>query len=203
MPAVCPSCNKDDRIQKLSVLVQSGTSTGTFSGPTGGATYSDGKWGTVGGYSFLDAQSVTDLARLLAPPKEPRLPGGYGWIKWGCLAMGGLISLVGVCVAVGVFAPIAGAVAAQEGSPASAVPAQLSIACMSFLVPAALGALTFFIGANTDNNSKKQYDYDKPRWDQAIARWNRLYFCARDAIVIDPDTQATCQPNGLQQFIYS
>jgi len=68
MILACPIDNKDDSIQKVSAVVASGRSTGTFSGPTGGTVSYDGKSGSVSGYSSLSGSSTSHLAQLLAHP---------------------------------------------------------------------------------------------------------------------------------------
>ena len=51
-PAFCPIDGKDDAIRKVSAVYNEGIASGTFTGPTGGATYSDGKWGVAGGIAY-------------------------------------------------------------------------------------------------------------------------------------------------------
>ena len=53
-----------------------GTSSGSYSGPTHGATYSPGGgWGGTVGHATLSGQSSTVLARRLAAPSEPPTSG--------------------------------------------------------------------------------------------------------------------------------
>lgn len=89
MSITCPVCNKDDVIQKVAAIIVSGRASGTFSGPSGGVTYSDGKWGTVGGYSVLSGQTTTELAQLLAIPKKPKEHA------FSCLATGVILYFFG------------------------------------------------------------------------------------------------------------
>ena len=86
-----PICNKDDAIQKLSVIVASENSSGTFSGPSGGVTYVDGKWGSVGGYSSLSGSTMSELARRLAPPPAPQNKDRVGCGALGAIAIADLL----------------------------------------------------------------------------------------------------------------
>jgi hypothetical protein len=100
MTTVCPKCQKDDRIARLPAIIQAGRASGSYAGPSGGVTHSDGKFGGVGGWTTLQGSITTDLARVLAPPVEPRQRGGLGawWIliflcsMWVCAAPANLIS---------------------------------------------------------------------------------------------------------------
>jgi len=86
MPAiVCPHCNKDDAIQKVSAIVDAGISSGSYSGPSTSHVSIDGKSGTSYGYSFLSGSGMTELARQFIPPSEPRKPvkkTGCGFLLW-------------------------------------------------------------------------------------------------------------------------
>jgi hypothetical protein len=185
MSTNCPICNKDDAIQKLSVIVASGKSSGTFSGPSGGAAYVDGKLVPMGGYSTLSGSTISDLAKRLTPPSEPQKYKGLG-----C----GLGSLIAIVTFLGLIA--------ASG--------------LGFLLFNVVGGFIFLFGGfviymlvlNALNKKSRKRDeaaylFEKPRWDVAISRWNRSYFCHRDGIVFDPDTQETCQPDDLSGFLYS
>ena len=66
MTNFCPICNKDDAIQKVTVIVAGGRSSGHFSGPPGD-------------YTPVYGNTVSGLARLLAPPQSQRcLPAMVG-----------------------------------------------------------------------------------------------------------------------------
>ena len=47
-----------------------------------------------------------------------------------------------------------------------------------------------------------EYPTLKAAWDNAMERWNRLYYCNRDDIVFDPETNETCSKKDLKQFVY-
>ena len=47
-----------------------------------------------------------------------------------------------------------------------------------------------------------EYPTQKAAWDKAMERWNRLYYCNRDDIVFDPETNETCSKKDVKQFVY-
>ena len=83
----CPICEKDDAIQKVSSIVLSGNTSGTYTGPTGGVVTVGGKTGYSGGFTTMRGSSSTHLAQLLEPPKEPSKPKSSGCIY---IVVGGL-----------------------------------------------------------------------------------------------------------------
>ena len=78
----CPVCHKDESTQRVQAIVASGTVSGTFSGPSGGLTHSGKEWGTYGGYTTLSGTQKSDLARLLAPPEQPKKPHVFSKIDY-------------------------------------------------------------------------------------------------------------------------
>lgn len=107
MSAVCPVCGKDDAIQKVSSVVSSGQSSGTFSGPTGGVVHVGGKWGTVGGYTSLSGRSTTEVAQLLTPPAAPKQYTTKSYNTFGilismfCLVISGWLFLAQISLGFG------------------------------------------------------------------------------------------------------
>lgn len=191
MTTVCPKCQKDDRIARLPAIIQAGRASGSYAGPSGGVTYSDGKFGGVGGWTILKGSITTDLARVLAPPIEPRQRGGLGawWIliflcsMWVCALPVNLVT--------------------NDGS--VAVHPAVVIISLGLGLAAVFFIFRYFIGVDRQRkaSAKETYLDAKSRWDSAIAKWNRCYYCERDGIVFDPETDTTCEPNKIQEFIYS
>ena len=179
---VCPQCNKDDLIQKVSAVVASGISTGNFSGPMGGTAYIDGKSGGMSGYTHLSGQSITELAKVIAAPLEPIKPKGIG-LLWLLL----------------ILAPffVANIIHSLSGETLPALSAAGGIVTFLYL-------LYWLYEKNKKkiDAAKLQYSVDKISWEKAFAIWNRLYYCHRNGIVFDPDTGKTCEPANIKNFIY-
>jgi len=202
MAIVCPRCNKDDTIQRISAIVQSGRAEGTFSGPTAGAVYVEGKWGASGSYTTLSGYTISELAKLLAAPPEPRKPSGFGWMSLpiGCIGFIGGYLLGAVLALPGFF--ISG-----MGNPS--VPVAWQIIGFCEVIIAAIvgyGLVIVFIRHKARERLKvdeARYVAEKLKWNAAIQRWNRMYYCHRDGIAFDPDTSETCEPSAVKALVYA
>jgi hypothetical protein len=196
-PIACPVCGQNDQIQKISAIRSSGTATGSFSGPTGGVTYSNKQRGSFGGYSYMSGSTVTALAKMLEPPRSPSRG------EAGCIANFG-ISMLFV---------LAGAIIA-ESMPVIAVPITQSegrepeVATIGILM-LAVGAFLWWLAVRTNRRekAKKQkvfdeaYTHEKIAWDKVIAKYDRCYYCFRDDQVFDPETSDHCTPRELATFL--
>ena len=177
MNLTCPIDNKDDSIQKVSAVVTSGQSTGTFSGPTGGIVSYDRKLGGVIGHTNLEGGSTSQLAALLTPPQKPVEPHGFGgW--WIILWM---------------VPSLASMFTAQESNNND-----ILTVIVWFLV---LILLLWWQYVNKDH-MKDTYAIKKPQWDKAMLKWNRLYYCHKHDIVFDPENRESCSPSSLNKFLY-
>jgi len=179
MSTLCPVCGKDDAIQKLSAIVASGQASGTFSGPSVGATRVDGKWGTTGGYTTLSGSTVTELARKLASPPQPQPKGGCV-VALGVL-LGGLFVLNGLLV---------------SGDTSVGLGPALAL----ILVGVCVIALPI---AYYKKEQVRVAAQEEPAWEESMRKWQRLYYCFRDDLVFDSQTGETCQPDSLTEFLHS
>ncbi len=183
---VCPICAHDDQIQKLSAIASSGTATGSFSGPTGGVTYSNKQWGTFGGYSHLTGQTATKLAQMLEPPRKPT-PSTFSMFPGTCLTV--VVVLIGAAITT---------VTLIENS----IPTALL-----FLVLTA--AISAFLARGSENQRKafeaehlKENQLALDRYQIAVALYDRSYYCFRDDQVFDPETGKHCAPQNLAEFLF-
>jgi len=190
MNLACPIDNKDDSIQKVSAVVASGQSIGTFSGPTSGTVTYDGKSGNVSGHSTLSGSSTSQLATLLSPPKEPAKPGGFGGL-WVVLW---IVPFFAASIIVNLSLLFTYVVSRD----------------IADIVGAVLGTIVFVVAfiylINFDKNKKAKdivkYEKEKPKWDKAMSKWNRIYYCHKHDIVFDPESGESCSPSGLKNFLY-
>lgn len=196
MNLACPIDNKDDTIQKVSAVVASGQSTGTFSGPTGGTVSYEGKVGSVTGHTTLSGNSTSQLAILLAPPKKPQeesyscfltllawfmilAGGGELYVYFANLLMSGRFS--GILGLGGIF---------------------------DFVLFIIFGAIVWggfkLLNARKAhmNKEKERVQQNKPIWETAMKKWDRLYYCHKHDIVFDPENGETCPSNSLKEFLY-
>ena len=79
----CPQDKKDDAIQRIPALVQGGTASGSFSGPSGGVTYVNGKSAYTSGYSSLSGNLTSNIAQMLSAPTFPKAKADSAWFYVG------------------------------------------------------------------------------------------------------------------------
>ena len=169
---VCPQCEKDDSLQRVSAVVAGGISTGSFSGPSGALTYSDGKVGSAGGYTHLNGGSSTNLAKMLELPPEPQTKG---------LVFPVLILIFGIWLIIEGISENAGVCLGGPGAIAL-------IASLIWL-------------ANSSSNNNYVNSFGKANWDIFKKKWEQLYYCHRNGIVFDPETSKTCEPSQIKDFV--
>ncbi len=186
MNIACPIDGKDDTIQKVSAVVMSGQSTGTFAGTTGGTVSIDGKSGSISGYSTLSGSSVSSLAKLLSPPVEPTKPKGIGFV-WVALF----------------FIPmfVSNILYSISGESRNIFILALVVAggIITFLV-----LLKYLIKFNKwqIEQSTIRYTKEKQAWDKAMDKWNKSYYCHKHDVVFDSESGESCPPTSLKEFLY-
>lgn len=201
MTTICPVCDEGDAVQKVQAVVSGGTATGAFSGPSGGVTYSGGRFGALGAFTTISGTSETELAKMLKPPpplKKPKGLGNTGIFFGGC----GLFVIAGVSFTLlAIIEPlIPTGISGNNLAPALGWVGFCGIAAFpAFCVIYILNTM----GKRRMKASKRDYNQEKPRWDLAMQKWLRLYYCHRDGLVFDPETLETCKPQELKEFLYN
>jgi hypothetical protein len=191
MANLCPVCGKDDTIQRVEAVVQAGQSSGTYSGPSGGVTYSDGKWGSAGGFTTLSGSTTSNLATLLALPSKPtKETGGF---QTGCGAILVFAALV--------FGTTIGLTLLTQ-SGVAAILATIALLIFGVLVYGVPGVILLRIGARKKRSGDENYPHATEIWEKAKERWQRLYFCHRDGMVFDPENNKTSPPTQIVEFLY-
>lgn len=156
---VCPRCNSQDMIQKASAVYSSGVGTGSFAGPTTAVTYSNGKMGVAGGYVSGTSHSISDSARKCAPPIKPIEPK-LPFKVW----LGIFIILCALC--------------------------SLSLDAGGYaLIPFSIDLLLIILGSSHKSNLDKKYPELLANYQHELEIWNKLYYCHRDDILFNPETE--------------
>jgi hypothetical protein len=186
----------------VSAVISSGQSIGTFSGPTGGTVSYDGRSGSVSGYTSLSGSSISSLATLLKSPPEPNKPTGYG-----CLWIPIVFPFIAVIAVIfgGFFVGVAYIPLSLVLSPTAMNDAQTFLPFYSIgVVIGIFFGFRFFIKRDKKNKTKGgiRYSTQKPQWDNAMQKWNRLYYCHKHDVVFDPENGETCAPVSLKEFLY-
>lgn len=189
--------------------------------PQGGISYSDGKIGSIGGWTTLRGSASTELANTLTPPPMPK-EGGFLYPARFISYLLSAITVGIVCISLSAIPGSAVSVLIAFGSAFSGLDLkELGLTLDEFLplgiivglgiCASILGIIIGIVGFRYQRRySKKQinekeraYVLAKHAWDNAMIRWDRLYFCHRDGIIFDPVTNETGRPESLIKFIYS
>lgn len=200
MSVTCPIDHKDDMIQSVPALVLRDRASGTFSGPSGGITYIDGKYGYTSGYTNLYGSFTTDTARALAapfPPKEVRFWSLVGW---------SFLYYLGICAifigAVFVWRSFKNSLVKNPDVQKKVFTPGLSFACI------ALGWIGWHpmmwplvAVLKKKLNERLNYPLRYQRWREAYAKWNDLYYCHRCGIFFNPVTNEHYPPNQLYNYL--
>jgi len=180
MAITCPKCNKDDLVQKVSAIVLSGQSSGTFSGPSGGVASAGGKVVVAGGYTTLSGTSVTAIAKLLSKPIEPQIYKTKGiTIFLGIIMIvGGILSLWLITISEDMIFPF----------------------CLGAF-GLIFGPFLFFMAPRMAKQDAKKNEEEEQTWKRKISMWNAAYYCFRDDLVFDPNTGETWPPQSFSNFL--
>jgi len=181
---LCPKCNKDDMVRKVSSIFSEGVTKGTYSGPTGivGKDLgSDSRFVGVG-YTSLEGYSQSAMSARLAPPLKPVAKKYHP-----------LLVIIGILMAIGgcgvlPMAGIGGLLGASTGSEEGAIFGVCTSLPILILSAIMLGIAYLIYNAKRNHDKKEQARVNAavPAWQEAYNNWNTLYFCARDDIVFRP-----------------
>jgi len=188
---VCPKCNHDDRISKVSSIVKSQTRTRKETEWVT-ETYRDkqGRERSFTAPRSFNVVEITDLAKRLSPPERP-LGGDSTFLN--CLVYGGLSFFLGfILFAAVVYLLFFWFVAPglTEGVPPESfivyklAGVGISLFCCLWGVPVVLYML--YIRRKSRAANKVYEEIEIPKWNNAMYIWDQLYYCARDDIVFIP-----------------
>ena len=204
-----PVCNHDDSIQKVSIIVANGQSSGNNSGPTGGVAYNIEKWESVGGVIKISRSASIELARKLLPPIEPLRKGGIGR-KW-ILAINLVFILFAISIAF-ITIILRNLVYLPNSSSSSSlkligsIPILCIVGIVSFLSIILLIKGIDMLWENYKASKIKEeekYVKEKLSWDAAMNKWNSAYYCHRDGVVFDNKGITVCQLEQIKEFLFS
>lgn len=168
---ICPSCEKDDRIYKVSAVYSGGISHGTFSGTEGS----------------VSGTSQTVLSGKLAPLPKPSI----SCFVTGCSAFWLVIGAIGIIylfLLSGLLASTADSANLLES--VGGLAPFISSVCLYFGI-----GLGIYLVASLFVRSKM------PRWTAAMNVWNRCYYCDRDGIVFDPTNGASIPIDSFNDYL--
>jgi hypothetical protein len=157
--SLCPHCGQLDAVRKVSSIVKGGVSTTDYSMPVAGRIGDN----TFYGVQNRTATSVTELAKKLYPPEKPTLSG--------CAAINPLILLiVGVIIGAIVFCVVLPDQAWSSGN---------SGLFPGFLIEGIVAGILIALWYRFYSKGLKELEPKVTNWNQAISKWNQLFYCAR------------------------
>lgn len=172
VPGTCVNCGCD-AIQKVSSIVQAGTWQSTSVGTTVGAAYvrdhNSGHLVPMGGRTVAHTASMTNLAARLSPPTKPgaRLPFGVYAIFIG------FIGYIGFGIAEWI----------SYVNPGSNAIANSDRVTYGFVIGIVTGTV---LAGSYALRSQRRSAKELPDWQQAMERWNQVYYCHRCDTVFIP-----------------
>ncbi|MEJ5200992.1 MAG: hypothetical protein WHV66_02055 [Anaerolineales bacterium] len=194
MSTQCPKCAAIDQIIKVSAIVNSGTSSGTFAGPTGSVSFSKGNTTFNPGFAVLSGTQQTELASLFTPPAEPKRRKPIG-----CIGYFFIVCILGLLI-LGFSANASLAEAQSQFGYGDDYAAFAILCAIGFLV--IVGWLSYYVPKKTKEFDALYYR-EMDLWRVAIERWDRLYYCMRDDIVFDPTTNIAFTPQEFYSYLLS
>lgn len=183
----CPSCGMADQIAKVSGKYRGGRSSQSLSGPTMGVTMPIDGMGSpllTGSYTELSGVNQSELSRMLAPPLKP-VPKGRSFMA----TLGLLILTI----------PCSCCLLPYFNNTFEASPIDILRSWGWLFI--ALIALILGSGVVTTVRSHIRVRKAMPRWQQAMARWHRLYYCARCDGVFNPSTGTFVSPSRMNELL--
>jgi hypothetical protein len=185
MPILCPICEKDDRIQKVSSVYDSGRSFGNYRGPATTVVYSQGKTGLGGTYVSGTTVSETPLANKLSPPIAPKKPSFPFYFYFGLINF-----VVGICFCLWtvIYEVISGEITIYNISKINGLESFILFVLCCMVIPAVVGIVTIVLGIITKQQQVESYPGRLATFNKDLEVWNRLYYCHRDDAVFDPST---------------
>ena len=183
----CPICQKDDQLIKASAIVQGGTHNISGQVPVS-RTYQDSNGlQERTSYESYHATQQSSLAQKLTPPKKPSSPSKPPIFP---------------LIAVGIWTLL------MLGQAISSILEGYSI-LYSVLMFLGIGliplALAYFAYQKNLSNFPKQLasaNSEIQKWEHAMNRWNRLYYCYRDDCIFVIDSTSYSEPSKMKEYIY-
>lgn len=180
MPILCPICENDDKIQKVSSVYLSGISFGHYKGPATSVMYSQGKVGGVSTYVSGTTVSSTSLANSLSPPLAPNKPSIPFYFYLGLVMF---VGGIGFCLST-----VLPTMLTQNITKINDLEGFILFTLCCAVIPIIFGIVTIFRGIVTKQKQVESYPGLLATYNKDLEGWNRQYYCHRDDAIFDPTT---------------
>jgi predicted RNA-binding Zn-ribbon protein involved in translation (DUF1610 family) len=221
--ARCPVCNRNDKAEKVSAILRSQTQnsegityqTQTVMVQVGKGTVPVNKQVAVP----VKTSQISELAKHLALPSRPQFEGNPE-IKDGT-SHTALISaiIVAVVAIVGFLCTGVLALGLLVGSSNGTADSIITILLVGFLsiVPLSISILLFVFVVPRQRRSnmekrvvaeyrRREFQIEsaeqEKRWQMAVDRWNKLYYCGRDDCVFLPGTNKCAPITDMTKYLF-
>jgi hypothetical protein len=206
--ARCPLCRRNDQVEKISAILKKQTSQSDGYVPQQEIyTDSDGHAHSRTVNVRVQTTHKTDLAQGLNPPElaRPKEPSSRPtWMILGCAII--LFISIG-CSLVYAIAGMLTILFNQSSSPPNySYLFASACATAAMLIPVGL----FFLWKSSKkkdearvNQELSAYQQAYQQWQQAMARYENLYYCGRDDVVFIPGEKTSANVADLMRYIYT
>jgi len=150
----CPSCLRADNVQKVSAIVNAGTSYGTYTGYGSGVGYSSHDGMAIDEVVTFSGSSQTALSSLLSPPAQPTYSSSSGWLPLAPFGFGLLLLIL-----------------------LPEVPAIVWAVIIALCVWPSVALYRYTKRKNALNYA--QFNDQMLPWQRAMAKWEDLFYCHR------------------------
>lgn len=199
MSISCPVDGKDDQIQSVPALVTGGRSSGSFSGPSGGVTYIDGKYGYTSGSTHLYGSLTSDIARALAAPLPPNKMRFWSFVGWSWLFLFSICILIGPFL---VWPHFKESVIKKHEDQVKVFTSDITIICVLLLCIGWHPFAWLFIPSLIKKlDEKSEYARRYRLWQEKYTKWEKLFYCHRCGIFFNPETNEYYQPSQLYEYL--
>lgn len=179
MSLECPSCHRVDSIQKVSAIVSSGTTYGTYSGFADGVGYTAHGQIMVNDYIMVSGSNQTELCRWLTPPQQAAKPSS---------------SLFVILVVLMIFSAYPAVIYLISGE----------VFWSAFWIGTIIvAAIVFTLKQHARKTRLIHIQSQFPRWQRAISKWQQLYYCHRCDGVFLPWQKFLVPKEQMMSLLYT
>jgi hypothetical protein len=196
----CPHCHQLDKVQKVTAVVDAGTSRTDLAGPALGGAYTfggEGRLSLEAAYTTLSGSQQTTIGRrLLAPPEppDPQFQDTSGRAFGFLLCIICLIGFLAAVFMVGLLEAIG-------------IPSIVTLVLVGILLVVLI--LSWSTVREAARESVRESDEaafnfqkeKKSRWKGAMAKWQQLYYCHRCDGVFLPGSASIAPSSQMQDYL--
>ncbi len=182
----CPQCGQIDSVRKVSAIVNSGTTSSSFSGYGDSIGYSRNGMVFTDEFITLTGSSQTHLSQFLSPPIQPQV--NYFDDYTLIIVLSGIIGLITVII--GLFQIL--------------VSQFVSGTFILLFGLSSLGVCVWVGVSHSDLNKNNEIRFKQEHWawQKALSKWQKLYYCYRCDGVFLPNLNHIIPSQHAYDYLY-